>query len=319
MQEMNLHAQSQKVVAETEKIIVGKTRQIELILMAVLAQGHILLEDLPGVGKTTLVKTLSRVLGCQTKRIQFTPDLLPSDILGMNVYNQQTGSFQLLQGPVMTNLLLADEINRAIPRTQSALLEAMEEGQVTIDGKTDPLPAPFMVMATQNPVESESTFRLPAAQMDRFLIRLSLGYPEAAEEELMLQNLGDEIPMDHVQCVTNPDLLIQMQQSARQVAIAPALTAYIVALVQATRHHPLLRMGASPRASRALYRAGKVWAAMQGRNFVTPDDIQEIAVPILAHRLLLKSEAQLDNTTPEKVVQDLLKEVPVPPAGEARF
>jgi MoxR-like ATPase len=318
-QQQSIREVTRQIIAETEKIIVGKTRQIELILMAVLAQGHILLDDLPGVGKTTLVKTLSRVLGCDTKRIQFTPDLLPSDILGMNVYNQQTGAFQLLRGPVMTNLLLADEINRAIPRTQSALLEAMEEGQITIDGKTDPLPAPFMVMATQNPVELESTFRLPAAQMDRFLIRLSLGYPAAAEEELMLQNLGDEIPMEHVQRITNPEMLLEMQEEVRAISISPALTSYIVALVQATRTHPMLRMGASPRASRALYRAGKAWAAMEGRNFVTPDDIQTIAVPILAHRLMLKSEAQLENITPESLVKNLLAETPVPPAGEDRF
>lgn len=318
-QQEPLRQTAQQIVAETEKIIVGKPRQIQLILMAVLAQGHVLLDDLPGAGKTTLVKTLAKVLGCGAKRIQFTPDLLPSDILGMNVYNQQTGQFQRVQGPVMTHLLLADEINRAIPRTQSALLEAMEENQVTIDGKTDPLPAPFVVMATQNPVELESTFRLPAAQMDRFFLCLSLGYPDPAEEQAMLQNLGDEIPMDQVRQVASPELLLQLQGQVRQVAVAPALTQYIVALVQATRSHPLLRMGASPRASRALYRGAKAWAAMQGRGFATPDDVQQIAVPVLAHRLVPTSEARLQQATPAGIVQQLLAQVPVPPAGEERF
>ena len=214
---MEIQGLTARMTAETEKIIVGKTHQIRLILTAVLADGHILLDDLPGVGKTTLVKTLSKVLGCDSRRIQFTPDLLPSDIVGMRIYDQKKGEFQLLEGPVMTNLLLADEINRAIPRTQSALLESMEERQVTIDGETHPLPTPFIVMATQNPVESESTFRLPAAQMDRFLLRLSLGYPQAQEELAMLQNLGDSIPMDKVERVADPELLCQLQKQVQQV------------------------------------------------------------------------------------------------------
>ena len=308
-----------EMIAETEKIIVGKTRQIKLILMAILAQGHILLDDLPGVGKTTLIKTLSIVLGCDFRRIQFTPDLLPSDIVGMNIYNQKLGEFQLMKGPVMTNILLADEINRAIPRTQSALLESMEERQVTIDGETYPLPDPFIVMATQNPVESESTFHLPAAQMDRFLLRLSLGYPERDEERAMLSNLGDEIPLGQVHRVTTAGQLIEMQMETRKVTVSDMVADYIVSLVQATRNHPLIRLGASPRGSRALYKAAKVHAAMEGRDFVTPDDIQEIAVPVLAHRMTLSNEARLAQATAEKLLGELLDTLPVPPAKEERL
>ena len=316
---MEIQGLTARMTAETEKIIVGKTHQIRLILTAVLADGHILLDDLPGVGKTTLVKTLSKVLGCDSRRIQFTPDLLPSDIVGMRIYDQKKGEFQLLEGPVMTNLLLADEINRAIPRTQSALLESMEERQVTIDGETHPLPTPFIVMATQNPVESESTFRLPAAQMDRFLLRLSLGYPQAQEELAMLQNLGDSIPMDKVERVADPELLCQLQKQVQQVDISPMVAEYIVALTQGTRSHPQLRMGASPRGSRALYKASKAWAAMEGRTFVTPDDVQTLAEPVLAHRLLPTNEARVAGATSASILADLLDRTPVPPSREGRF
>lgn len=316
---MEIQGLTARMTAETEKIIVGKTHQIRLILTAVLADGHILLDDLPGVGKTTLVKTLSKVLGCDSRRIQFTPDLLPSDIVGMRIYDQKKGEFQLLEGPVMTNLLLADEINRAIPRTQSALLESMEERQVTIDGETHPLPTPFIVMATQNPVESESTFRLPAAQMDRFLLRLSLGYPQAQEELAMLQNLGDSIPMDKVERVADPELLCQLQKQVQQVDISPMVAEYIVALTQATRSHPQLRMGASPRGSRALYKASKAWAAMEGRTFVTPDDVQTLAEPVLSHRLLPTNEARVAGATSASILADLLDRTPVPPSREGRF
>ncbi len=316
---MEIQGLTARMTAETEKIIVGKTHQIRLILTAVLADGHILLDDLPGVGKTTLVKTFSKVLGCDSRRIQFTPDLLPSDIVGMRIYDQKKGEFQLLEGPVMTNLLLADEINRAIPRTQSALLESMEERQVTIDGETHPLPTPFIVMATQNPVESESTFRLPAAQMDRFLLRLSLGYPQAQEELAMLQNLGDSIPMDKVERVADPELLCQLQKQVQQVDISPMVAEYIVALTQGTRSHPQLRMGASPRGSRALYKASKAWAAMEGRTFVTPDDVQTLAEPVLAHRLLPTNEARVAGATSASILADLLDRTPVPPSREGRF
>ncbi len=307
---------SRQVLEETEKIIVGKGEKIRLIIMAVLANGHVLLDDLPGVGKTTLLKTLSIALGCASRRVQFVPDLLPSDICGMKIYNQKTGDFQLVEGPVMTNLLLADEINRAIPRTQSALLEAMEERQVTVDGQTHPLPSPFLVLATENPVESESTFRLPAAQMDRFLVRLSLGYPEAEEEQRMLRNLGDRIPFEGVRRVTDAAELTALQTQAAEVYISDAVAEYIVALAGATRSHSALTMGASPRGSRGLYRAAKVWAAMEGRSYVTPDDVQHLAVPVLAHRLVLTGEARFSGKTPEGVVREILSAVEVPPRNE---
>ena len=304
---------------ETEKIIVGKRRQIDLILMAVLSGGHVLLNDLPGSGKTTLIKTLSLALGCEFKRLQFTPDLLPSDIVGMTVFNQKTGEFQMVKGPVHTNILLADEINRAIPRTQSALLEAMEEGQTTIDGVTMELPRPFLVMATQNPVESESTFRLPAAQMDRFLIRLSMGYPAPEEERRMLFSLGDSIPLDGLETVTSPEELVAAQDSLSQIRVSPEVADYLVALVGATRSHPMVRMGASPRASRALFRAARAWAAMAGRSFVTPDDIQALIHPVLAHRLLLTNEARLSGVTADGVLDQIAAQLPVPPAAGDEF
>lgn len=315
----NIAAVAQQVLRETEKIIIGKQDKIRLIIMAVLADGHVLLDDLPGVGKTTLVKTLSIALGCDSRRIQFVPDLLPSDICGMKIYNQKTGDFQLVQGPVMTNLLLADEINRAIPRTQSALLEAMEERQVTIDGETSALPRPFLVLATQNPVESESTFRLPAAQLDRFLICLSLGYPQAEEEARMLQNLGSRIPFDQVQTVTNAEELIALQAQADAVHVSDAVAEYIVSVAAATRNHRALAMGASPRGSRSLYRAAKVWAAMEGRDFVTPDDVQQLALPVLAHRLQLTGEARFGGKTAESILREILSSVEVPPRSEELF
>ena len=314
---MDIRKLSQNIQEETEKIIVGKSDRIRLIVMSILANGHILLDDLPGVGKTTLVKTISIALGCQSGRIQFVPDLLPSDIIGMRIYNQKTGDFELRQGPVMTNLLLADEINRAIPRTQSALLEAMEERQISIDGEQSPLPAPFLVLATQNPVESESTFRLPAAQMDRFLIRISMGYPTPKEERRMLRNLGDEIPFDQVRPVTNAQELVEAQRQISQVHLSDAVADYIVALAAATRSHPQLKMGASPRATRGLYRAAKVWAAMEGRDFVTPDDVKTLAAPVLEHRLILDSGARFSGVSVSAILDDVLERLQGAPELEA--
>ena len=299
------------VVAETEKIIVGKRAEIRLVLMAVLADGHVLLEDLPGSGKTTLVKTLSRALGLTPGRIQFVPDLLPSDITGMVIYNQKTGEFELRKGPVMTNVLLADEINRAIPRTQSALLEAMEERQVTIDNQRYPLPQPFLVLATQNPVEMESTFKLPAAQMDRFFIKLSLGYPKPEEETAMLANLGDRIPFEKVEAVTCREEILHAQEQAQQVYLSDDVAKYIVSLVSATRSHGDLVMGASPRGSRALYKAAKVWAAMAGRDYVTPDDVKAVALPVLGHRIVLSAEARYAGQTSGAVIGEILEETRV--------
>lgn len=314
---MDLCKLSQEIQMETEKIIVGKSDRIRLIIMAVLANGHILLDDLPGVGKTTLVKTISIALGCQSGRIQFVPDLLPSDIIGMQIFNQKTGNFEMRQGPIMTNLLLADEINRAIPRTQSALLEAMEERQISIDGQRFSLPAPFLVLATQNPVESESTFRLPAAQMDRFLIRISMGYPKPEEEREMLRNLGDEIPFQSVRAVTNAEELVQAQQQVADVYVSDAVADYMVALSDKTRSHPQLAMGASPRATRGLYRAAKVWAAMEGRDYVTPDDVKLLAHPVLEHRLVLKSSARFSGVTTASVIDDILDNTEASPAPES--
>ena len=314
---MDIRKLSQNIQEETGKIIVGKSDRIRLIVMSILANGHILLDDLPGVGKTTLVKTISIALGCQSGRIQFVPDLLPSDIIGMRIYNQKTGDFELRQGPVMTNLLLADEINRAIPRTQSALLEAMEERQISIDGEQFPLPAPFLVLATQNPVESESTFRLPAAQMDRFLIRISMGYPTPKEERRMLRNLGDEIPFDQVRPVTNAQELVEAQRQISQVHLSDAVADYIVALAAATRSHPQLKMGASPRATRGLYRAAKVWAAMEGRDFVTPDDVKTLAAPVLEHRLILDSGARFSGVSVSAILDDVLERIQGAPELEA--
>ena len=314
---MDIRKLSQNIQEETGKIIVGKSDRIRLIVMSILANGHILLDDLPGVGKTTLVKTISIALGCQSGRIQFVPDLLPSDIIGMRIYHQKTGDFELRQGPVMTNLLLADEINRAIPRTQSALLEAMEERQISIDGEQFPLPAPFLVLATQNPVESESTFRLPAAQMDRFLIRISMGYPTPKEERRMLRNLGDEIPFDQLRPVTNAQELVEAQRQISQVHLSDAVADYIVALAAATRSHPQLKMGASPRATRGLYRAAKVWAAMEGRDFVTPDDVKTLAAPVLEHRLILDSGARFSGVSVSAILDDVLERLQGAPELEA--
>lgn len=316
---MDIREFTEKMTAEAEKIIIGKRDKIELIIMALLADGHILIEDMPGVGKTTLVKVLAQASGCSSKRVQFVPDLLPSDITGLNIYDQRSGEFRLLRGPVFTNLLLADEINRAVPRTQSALLEAMEEKRVTIDGESMKLEKPFMVMATQNPVESESTFRLPAAQMDRFLIRLSMGYPDAEEEKRMLYTLGDEMPFDKVNTVSDPDTIIELRRQVAEVQVADCVAEYIVALTTATRNFPGVAMGASPRASRALYRAGKAWAAMQGRSFVSPDDIKYLAPYVLSHRLLMSGEARLSGMTGEKVVKALLEKLTVPPETKNLF
>ena len=316
---MDVAKLADRMTTETEKIIYGKREQIRLFIMAILAQGHVLLEDLPGVGKTTLIKTVAAISGCGSKRIQFVPDLLPADIVGMNIYDRNSGEFRRMPGPVFTNLLLADEINRAVPRTQSALLEAMEERQVTIDGESSKLPDPFVVMATQNPVESESTFRLPSAQMDRFLIRLSMGYPTPEDERDLLYSLGDAIPMDRLEVVTSPEELKQAREVIANVTVAKSVAEYLVAIVTATRTDPMVRMGASPRASRALFRAAKAWAAMEGRDFVTPDDIQTLAKPVLAHRLLVTNEARISGITAEQIIASILAAVPVPPAAGEEF
>lgn len=313
---MDIQMLAREIQRETEKIIVGKSDRIRLITMAVLSGGHVLLDDLPGVGKTTLVKTISKALGLKSGRVQFVPDLLPSDILGMQIFNQKTGEFELRQGPIMTNILLADEINRAIPRTQSALLEAMEEGQISIDNQQLPLPQPFLVLATQNPVESESTFKLPAAQMDRFLICITMGYPKPEEELDMLRNLGDEIPFDAVKAVSNEEILLEARKEIAGVHVSDAVAEYMIAIADATRKHPSLSMGASPRGTRSLYRAAKTWAAMNGRDFVTPDDVKELAEPVLLHRLVLKNSARVSGVTTKKILEEIISTTPCAPGPE---
>lgn len=307
---------AEALMQETEKIFVGKKDRIRLILMAIFSGGHVLLDDLPGSGKTTLIKTLSRALGCEFERIQFTPDLLPADITGMTVFDQKTRDFRLVKGPIHTNILLADEINRAIPRTQAALLEAMEEKQVTIDGQTLPLPDPFFVMATQNPVEMESTFMLPAAQMDRFFIRLSLEYPDLEEEMEILDTLGMGTNYSRIHAVTDPDTLCSLRAELEQVHVSKAVRAYIVRLVHGTRNHPDIKFGASPRASRSLYQGAKSYAAMQGRDYVIPEDVQAIWEPITAHRIILTNEAKYSKKTASGILQQIITDTQAEAADE---
>ena len=316
---MKTQEYAQALRREIAKIFIGKEEQLSLILMSVFVGGHVLLDDLPGSVKTTLIKTLSRALGCEFRRVQFTPDLLPSDIIGMTIFDQKTGEFRQVKGPVFTHLLLADEINRAIPRTQSALLEAMEEGQVTIDNDTFALPQPFFVLATQNPVERESTFMLPWAQMDRFFVRLSLGFPDRDEERRMLATLGDGIDFSVVEAVAGPERLMALRAEIAGVYVSEHVERYIVELVQRTREHKELEGGASPRASRCLYQGGKSRAAMEGRDYVTPEDIAAIFRPVLSHRVRLSHAALYAGKKPEDILRAILEETPVPPEGAERF
>lgn len=307
---------AQKLSKEIAKIYIGKEDKIKLIIMSVFAGGHVLLDDLPGSGKTVLIKTISRALGCDFQRVQFTPDLLPSDIVGMTIFDRNTNQLKQVKGPVFTNILLADEINRAIPRTQAALLEAMEEQQVTIDNTTYALPKPFFVMATENPVERESTFKLPAAQMDRFFVRLTLGFPAKEEEVLMLTNLGDEIDFSVVEAITNPEELMQIRAEIQDIIVSDNVKNYIVDLVNATRENEFLRMGGSPRASRCLYQGAKALAAINGRDYVIPEDVAEIFIHILSHRVVLTSDAVYTGKEPAEILASIIENVSVPPNGK---
>jgi len=308
-------AETMRRVADgIETVIVGKRPAIDLALTAFLAGGHLLIEDIPGVGKTTLAKALARALGLVFKRVQFTPDLLPADITGTTIFNQKTAQFEFREGPVFANIVLADEINRATPKTQSSLLECMEEQQVTTDGITYALPHPFFVIATENHIESHGTYPLPEAQLDRFLLRLSLGYPDAAEESRILAQQTRVRPLDALEAITSRDDILRLQEEARSVFVAPALRDYIVALVGATRTHPQAALGASPRGSLGLLHAAQAYAAVAGRTYVLPDDIKRLASAVLAHRLILRPESRVKRITGPSIIEEILNRVPVPTA-----
>jgi MoxR-like ATPase len=298
-----------------ERVVIGKRREVELVLVALLCRGHVLIEDVPGVGKTVLTKAVARSIGSTFKRIQFTPDLLPSDVTGVNVFNQQRGTFEFRPGPIVAQLVLADEINRATPKTQSALLEAMEEAQVTIDGVTHALPNPFVVLATENPIDYEGTFPLPEAQLDRFLLRLSLGYPGRQGELEMLDRQHVRHPLESLEQVVSVNELVAAQEGVKSVHVAPAVREYIVSLVDATRHHDDVFLGASPRGSLALFNASRAWAGIRGRDFVTPDDVKQLAEPTLAHRIIVSPAARMRAIDSRQVVRDLLDSLPVPGAS----
>ena len=294
------------------RVIVGKEAVVDLLMVALLCEGHILFEDVPGIGKTTLAKTLARSLGCSFQRIQFTPDLLPSDITGITFYNQKNGAFEFRPGPLLAQIVLADEINRATPRTQSALLEAMEERQISIERETIALPRPFVVIATQNPIELEGTFPLPEAQLDRFLVRLRLDYPSHAEERLILQRFKEEQPLQDLQSVLDAQQLEGLQKIIRKVHVEASVENYIVELVRATRNHNGIELGASPRGTLALYRASQAYAAIHGRYYVLPDDVKHMARPVLAHRLIATNQSRLHGRLMEQFVDEVLQTVAVP-------
>ncbi len=307
-----VQAAADRVRENVNKVIVGKAPVVDLLLVALFAQGHVLLEDVPGIGKTTLAKSLARSLGATFQRIQFTPDLLPSDVTGVSVYNQKTGDFEFRPGPVMSQILLADEINRSSPRTQSALLEVMQEGQVTVDGVTRMVPRPFMVLATQNPIELEGTFPLPEAQIDRFLIRLELGYPDLDEERAIIRRFRQDDPYETLQSVLSAEEILRLSEACRQVYLHPVVEDYLLELVRRTRQDDTLALGASPRGSLAMMRTAQALAALRGRNYVRPDDLQELALPVLAHRLIPSVRTRLRGRAGKEIVSEILAQVPVP-------
>jgi MoxR-like ATPase len=301
----------ERVVANVERVIVGKHHEVRLALVALLCRGHLLIEDVPGTGKTMLAKAIARSLGCSFRRIQFTPDLLPTDVTGLSIFNQKTQEFEFRPGPIMAQVVLADEINRATPKTQSSLLECMEERQSTIDGTTYMMPDPFLVIATQNPIEYEGTFALPEAQLDRFLLRIRLGYPQPIEEIVILDEQKRAHPLEEIEVVLAVEELRDLQTAVREIYVDSTVSDYIVRLVNGTRNHPDVYLGASPRGSLALYRAGQAMAALLGRDYVIPDDIKALAEPALAHRLIIKTSSTIHDVQPGQVVRELLDTTPV--------
>lgn len=305
-----------RAVDNVEKVIIGKHKEVQLAFVAMLCQGHILIEDVPGVGKTVLAKSIARTIGGTFSRIQFTPDLLPSDVTGVSVFNQKTREFEYRPGPIMAQIVLTDEINRATPKTQSALLEAMEERQVTVDERTYPLPKPFMVMATQNPIEYEGTFPLPEAQLDRFLMRISLGHPQPEEEVSILEAQQYRHPLEDLEQAVTIDELLEAQEQVHEVYADPLIKEYVVAVVNETRVYPNVYLGASPRGSLALYKTSQAYAALQGRDYVIPDDVKMLAEFTLAHRIIVSPSARIKNVDTRHVVQDVIDSVPVPGTRE---
>ena len=296
----------EKVVANVERVIVGKHHEVRLALVAILCRGHLLIEDVPGTGKTMLAKAIARSLGCSFRRIQFTPDLLPTDVTGLSIYNQKTAEFEFRPGPIMAQVVLADEINRATPKTQSSLLECMEEHQSTVDGTTYLMPDPFLVIATQNPIEYEGTFALPEAQLDRFLLRIRLGYPQPMEEIVILDEQKRTHPLEELEVVCGVEELRELQSAVRDIYVDSTVSDYIVRLVNGTRNHPDVYLGASPRGSLALYRAGQAMAALLGRDYVIPDDVKALAEPALAHRLIIKTSSSIHDVQAAQVIRELL-------------
>jgi MoxR-like ATPase len=301
-----------------ERVIIGKRREVELVMVALLCKGHVLIEDVPGVGKTVLAKAIARSVGSSFKRIQFTPDLLPSDVTGVNVFNQQRATFEFRPGPIVAQMVLADEINRATPKTQAALLEAMEEAQISIDGVTHALPQPFIVLATENPIDYEGTFPLPEAQLDRFLVQIAMGYPSRAGELEMLDRQHRRHPLETLQQVVSVEDLRRAQEDVKSVHVSQPVREYIVSLVEATRRHDDVFLGASPRGSLALFNTARAWAAIRGRDFVIPDDVKLLAEATLAHRIIIGPAARMRGYDSRGVVSDLIRSLPVPQQGEAQ-